>query len=385
MNEDRKSSKTAPIIVVILLVIFTGGCGLWGGDNDKASPIDNNSSTPIPGNFLSNNPITIGPANIADMVEKVSPAVVNIETNTVVSNSDVFFNNDFFRDFLGNNGITPRQNVQTGVGTGFLISDDGYILTNQHVIDKATSITVRMANNDTDYSAKVVGQDYELDLAVLKIDGNTKFTTLTLGDSDTIRVGEWVIAIGNPYGLDHTVTVGVVSAKGRPINIEKRVYRNLIQTDAAINPGNSGGPLLNTNGEVIGINTAVNSEAQGIGFAISVNTAREIINELIQTGKVTRPYIGVWLQPMDENFAAQYNLPNTGVIVANVIAGGPAEKAGLKINDVIVSLNDTNINNYEQLQDFLKTRQVGEKVMVKVIRAGKKLTIPVTLAEKPSS
>ncbi|MDD4171929.1 MAG: trypsin-like peptidase domain-containing protein, partial [Syntrophomonas sp.] len=371
MNEDRKSSKTAPIIVVILLVLFTGGCGLWGGDNDKASPTDNNNSTPIPGNFLSNNPITIGPANIADMVEKVSPAVVNIETNTVVSNSDVFFNNDFFRDFLGNNGITPRQNVQTGVGTGFLISDDGYILTNQHVIDKATSITVRMANNDTDYSAKVVGQDYELDLAVLKIDGNTKFTTLTLGDSDTIRVGEWVIAIGNPYGLDHTVTVGVVSAKGRPINIEKRVYRNLIQTDAAINPGNSGGPLLNTNGEVIGINTAVNSEAQGIGFAISVNTAREIINELIQTGKVTRPYIGVWLQPMDENFAAQYNLPNTGVIVANVIAGGPAEKAGLKINDVIVSLNDTNINNYEQLQDFLKTRQVGEKVMVKVIRAGK--------------
>ena len=385
MNNNQQFSKIVSITVLILLMLFTGGCGLVREDKDKSSSINNNNSNPIPSNFLNNNPITIGPANIADMVEKVSPAVVNIETNTVVSNSDVFFNNDFFRDFLGNNGITPRQNVQTGVGTGFLISDDGYILTNQHVIDKATSITVRMANNDTDYSAKVVGQDYELDLAVLKIDGNTKFTTLTLGDSDTIRVGEWVIAIGNPYGLDHTVTVGVVSAKGRPINIEKRVYRNLIQTDAAINPGNSGGPLLNTNGEVIGINTAVNSEPQGIGFAISVNTAREIINELIQTGKVTRPYIGVWLQPMDENFAAQYNLPNTGVIVANVIAGGPAEKAGLKINDVIVSLNDTNINNYEQLQDFLKTRQVGEKVMVKVIRAGKTLTIPVTLAEKPSS
>jgi Do/DeqQ family serine protease len=384
MNNNQQFSKIVSITVLILLMLFTGGCGLVRGDKDKSSSINNNSN-PIPSNFLNNNPITIGPANIADMVEKASPAVVNIETNTVVSNSDVFFNNDFFRDFFGNNGITPRQNVQTGVGTGFLISDDGYILTNQHVIDKASSVTVRMANNDTDYSARVVGQDYELDLAVLKIDGNTKFTTLTLGDSDRIRAGEWVIAIGNPYGLDHTVTVGVVSAKGRPINIEKRVYRNLIQTDAAINPGNSGGPLLNTNGEVIGINTAVNSEAQGIGFAISVNTAKEIINELIQTGKVTRPYMGVWLQPMDENFAARNNLQNTGVIVANVIAGGPAEKAGLKINDVIISLNDTNIKNYDQLQDFLKTRQVGEKVMVKVIRAGKTLTIPVILAEKPSA
>jgi len=343
----------------------------------------NRQNASIPGNPFST-PITIGPASIADMVEKASPAVVNIETTTVVNSStDVFFNDPFFRDFFGNNSIVPRQNVQKGIGSGFIISDNGYILTNQHVIDDASSITVHLANDDTDLKAQVVGQDYELDLAVLKIDSNNKFTTLALGDSNNIRAGEWVVAIGNPYGLDHTVTVGVVSAKGRPINIENRVYKNLIQTDAAINPGNSGGPLLNTKGEVIGINTAVNAKAQGIGFAISVNTAKEIINELIDKGKVIRPYMGIWLQPMDESFANNNNLKNGGVIVSNVLAGGPAEKAGLKRNDVITSLDDISISNYEQLQDFLKTKQVGTKVTVKLIRSGQAHTVAVTLAEKP--
>jgi len=379
MGEYRRGSMTLKIFIAILLILLVGGFlvskyGYFGINRQNAS---------IPGNPFST-PITIGPASIADMVEKASPAVVNIETTTVVNSStDVFFNDPFFRDFFGNNSIVPRQNVQKGIGSGFIISDNGYILTNQHVIDDASSITVHLANDDTDLKAQVVGQDYELDLAVLKIDSNNKFTTLALGDSNNIRAGEWVVAIGNPYGLDHTVTVGVVSAKGRPINIENRVYKNLIQTDAAINPGNSGGPLLNTKGEVIGINTAVNAKAQGIGFAISVNTAKEIINELIDKGKVIRPYMGIWLQPMDESFANNNNLKNGGVIVSNVLAGGPAEKAGLKRNDVITSLDDISISNYEQLQDFLKTKQVGTKVTVKLIRSGQAHTVAVTLAEKP--
>jgi len=380
MNEYRRNSRSIKLFLAILLILFVSGFLVFK-DGYFAAITKRNASKP--GNLF-NTQTTIGPANIADMVEKASPAIVNIETTTVVnSTTDVFFNDPFFRDFFGNNAIRPRQNVQKGIGSGFIISDNGYILTNQHVIDNASSITVHLANLDATFNAQIVGQDYELDLAILKIDSNNKFSTLLLGDSNNIRAGEWVVAIGNPYGLDHTVTVGVVSAKGRPINIENRVYKNLIQTDAAINPGNSGGPLLNTKGEVIGINTAVNAQAQGIGFAISVNTAKEIINELIEKGKVVRPYIGVWLQPMDESFATNNNIKNGGVIVSNVLVGGPAERAGVKKYDVITSLDDTSISNYEQLQDFLKTKQVGSEVMVQLIRSGKSFNVPVILAEKP--
>lgn len=380
MIEYRRNSRSIKISAAILLILFLSGFLIYKHDYFAAITKRNASIT---GNSF-NTPITIGPANISDIVEKVSPAIVNIETTTVVnSTSDVFFNDPFFRDFFGNNAIRPRQNVQKGIGSGFIISDNGYILTNQHVIDNASSIIVHLGNPETTFNAKIVGQDYELDLAILKIDSNNKFSTLVLGDSNNIRAGDWVVAIGNPYGLDHTVTVGVISAKGRPINIENRVYKNLIQTDAAINPGNSGGPLLNTKGEAIGINTAVNAQAQGIGFAISVNTAKEIINELIEKGKVVRPYIGVWLQPLDESFASNYNIKNGGVIVSNVLAGGPAERAGLKKYDVITSLDDTAISNYDQLQEFLKTKPVGSRVTVKIIRAGQSFSVPVTLAEKP--
>jgi Trypsin-like serine proteases, typically periplasmic, contain C-terminal PDZ domain len=365
-------------LAIILTILIAGACLAFKNTSFFLNNQQNIS------NKQSDNNITMGPSSIADMVAKVSPAVVNIETTVVVpSSTDVFFNDPFFRQYFGNNSIKPQQNIQKGIGSGFLISDNGYILTNQHVIDNASTITVHLVNDDTAYIAQIVGQDYELDLAVLKIDAKAKFSTLVLGDSNNIRVGEWVVAIGNPYGLDHTVTVGVVSAKGRPINIENRVYKNLIQTDAAINPGNSGGPLLNIKGEVIGINTAVNAHAQGIGFAISVNTAKEIINELIEKGKVIRPYLGIWLQPMNDNIAAQYHITNGGVIIANVLAGSPAEKAGLKKNDIITSMDDTPISGYEQLQSFLKTKQVGAQVSVKLIRAGQTHTIVIVLAEKP--
>jgi Do/DeqQ family serine protease len=379
MNKERTSKVLRTSLILVLLFLLAGTLLIFKNNYFVADAEQNKT---LPQSLTS--PVIIGPTNIADMVEKVSPSVVNIETSAVVSNAnDVFFNDPFFRQFFGNNTPKPRQNVQKGIGTGFIISTDGYVLTNQHVIDNATTITVKITDSENGYPAKVVGQDYELDLAVLKIDANREFIPMVLGDSNQIRVGEWVVAIGNPYGLDHTVTVGVVSAKGRPINIENRPYKNLIQTDAAINPGNSGGPLLNTQGQVIGINTAVNAQAQGIGFAISVNTAKDIINDLIQNGKVSRLYMGVLLQAMDANYAASHKIPNSGIIVSGVVAGGPAEKAGIKKNDVIISLNNTQIGNYDQLQEFLKTQQVSATITVHVLRGGTPLALPLTLVEKP--
>lgn len=327
--------------------------------------------------------IMIGPTNIADMVDEVSSAVVNIETSIVQEQyDDWYFFDPFFRDFIGE-APRQRQNIQRGIGTGFIISEDGYVITNQHVIDNASDILVNINNEDKKYPAIVVGQDYELDLAVLKIQSNEKFVKIKMGDSDKIRIGEWAIAIGNPYGLDHTVTAGVISATGRPIKIADRIYKNLIQTDAAINPGNSGGPLLNTNGEVIGINTAVSAQAQGIGFAISINTAKEVLDELIEKGKVIRPYMGVWLQAVDENIATHFNIPQNGVMIAEIEANGSADRAGLLKYDIIIAIDGNTINDAETLQDILKERKVGDRINIIIIRDGQEKTISLLLAEKP--
>ncbi|MDD4778966.1 MAG: trypsin-like peptidase domain-containing protein [Fermentimonas sp.] len=385
MDEKSRSKRTKRILSVLLVLIVIAG-GLLVFNNYYLVARDNEPSQAlaqlVPVNTA---PIIIGPTNIADTVERISPAVVNIETSTVVKNNslDGFFNDPFFKQFFGNDIIIPQENMQKGIGSGFIISEDGYVLTNQHVIDNANSISVTVSGNNKKYAAQVVGQDYELDLAVLKIQSNQKFATINMGDSSRIRAGEWVVAIGNPYGLDHTVTVGVISATGRPMKIENRVYKNLIQTDAAINPGNSGGPLLNTSGEVIGINTAVNAQAQGIGFAISINTAKDVLNELIQKGKVVRPYMGVLLQPIDQNIATYLKVPNRGVVVADIVAGSPAAIAGLQKYDVITNIEKKPVDNYDQLQEVLKTKQVGDNVKLSIIRNGKNVLVPLTLAEKP--
>lgn len=221
---------------------------------------------------------------IPEIVARVSPAVVTINTTEKINVSqNPFFTDPFFRQFYGRRLRTqPQSQTVQGLGSGFIISKDGYILTNEHVVSSADEIVVSLSGDDKSYSARKVFSDYNLDLAVLKIDADRNLPTLSLGNSDSTRVGDWVIAIGNPYGLDHTVTVGVISAKSRPITIENRQYKNLLQTDASINPGNSGGPLLNLEGEVVGINTAVSSEAQGIGFAIPSNTALKAINNYIK-------------------------------------------------------------------------------------------------------
>ncbi|CFW96455.1 Peptidase S1C [Syntrophomonas zehnderi OL-4] len=377
MQTDSRSSKLFKgAIVLAILLLLVGELIIFHNNKQVAetNPKTHGSSTALAST-------TVGPMNIADMVERVSPAVVNIETSVVVNNNrDLYLNDPFFRQFFGDN--QPRPNIEQGIGSGFIISKDGYILTNQHVIKGANSIKVNIGDSKK-YPARVIGQDQELDLAVLKIDPPKDLAVLSLGDSSKIRPGEWVVAIGNPYGLDHTVTAGVISALGRPVQIENRAYKNLIQTDAAINPGNSGGPLLNTNGQVIGINTAVNASAQGIGFAISVNTAKEVIDDLINKGKVVRPYMGVWLEDMDEKAAAYLNAPNYGAIVVKVISGSPAERAGIQSNDVIIGLDGKKINSSDELQTYLKSKRVGDSISVEIVRNGKNQSTKLTLIEKP--
>lgn len=320
---------------------------------------------------------------VANMVELVGKGVVNIETKIVTKTSgNPLFDDPFFWQFFGGQ-MQQQEYEQSGLGTGFIITEDGYIVTNQHVIENATEINVTINEEDTPYKATVVGEDRDLDLAVIKIESTEPFTPLKLGDSDAIRVGEWVTAIGNPYGLDRTVTVGVISATGRPLTIEDRNYRDLIQTDAAINPGNSGGPLLNLEGEVVGINTAVNSQAQGIGFAISINTAKEVLDSLISTGKVLHPYIGIGMQNVDARAAALLGTEEAGVVIAEVLEDTPAEKAGLQQYDVITAINDTKISDIDSLQDCVESHKVGEEITLHIIRSQKEMTIPVILEARP--
>lgn len=258
--------QTKKYLIVALLSFFLGGIFFV---SQQADPIAS------PTNIAAASADLTGSMNVADVVTSVGSAVVNIEATTTTS-----YANDYYR--MGRFPWYMPEQEETATGTGFIIKSNGYILTNQHVIDNADSIQVKVEGKEDSYKATVVKEDYDLDLAVLKIEASN-LPIIALGDSDSMSAGDWVIAIGNPLGLDHTVTTGVVSAKGRPITIEDRDYKNLIQTDAAINPGNSGGPLLNMQGQVIAINTAVSADAQGIGFAIPMNTAKTIIKDLINS------------------------------------------------------------------------------------------------------
>ena len=335
------------------------------------------ASAPLPG---------LGPDTIPDIVAKAGPAVVRIDTTAESpASSNPFFNDPFFRQFFGGQfSIPSRPQVTRGLGSGFIVSPDGYILTNEHVIDGADNIRVTVAGYDNPYPATVVGSDKDLDLAVLKINASG-LPTLSLGNSDAIRVGDWAIAIGNPYGLDHTVTVGVISAKGRPIQIEDRQYKNLLQTDASINPGNSGGPLLNLKGEVIGINTAVNAQAQGIGFAIPSSTVQSVFNDLISKGRVDHPYLGVYMQSVTQEAANYLGLSSqNGALVAGVVQGGPADKAGVQKGDVIVGYNGVAINSPNDLSDQVQNTPIGSQVELKIIRNGSERTLTAVIQAKKS-
>ena len=331
------------------------------------------------------------PTNIPEIVDKVGDAIVYIETTAEsTSPSDPFFNDPFFRYFFGDSfGFRTTPKVSKGIGAGFIIDPQGYIITNEHVISNAKEINVTVIGFDEPFKATVVGKDFNLDLAVLKINSTKKLPYIEMGNSDEMRVGEWVIAIGNPYRLDHTVTVGVISAKGRPVTIpdtstgKQRVYKNLIQTDAAINPGNSGGPLISLDGKVIGINTAVNAQAQGIGFAIPINTAKEVLDELITTGSVTRPFIGVALQDLTKDLAEYFKLKEAkGAIIADVVSGSPAEKAGLKRGDVILKINDTEINNSNDVSNIVSKSKVNDKLVMLILRNGQTQFVTVVVGKQ---
>ncbi len=330
--------------------------------------------------------IVIGPFDITATVKQASPAVVNIESYTRrQSDTNPFLNDPFFREFFGRDfNLRPFPETSKGIGTGFIFDKTGLIITNEHVINGATDIEVTITGFDSPLKAKVVGSDKELDLAVLKVSVNKDLPVLKLGNSAQTEVGSWVIAIGNPYGLDHTVTVGVISAKGRPVTISNRLYKNLLQTDAAINPGNSGGPLLNTNGEVIGINTAVNASAQGIGFAIPIDMVKEVLDDLVNKGKVVKAYIGVYLQPVDEELARYFGAPTTaGALVAYVAPGGPAEKAGIQRGDIIIEINRKKIKNPDDVTEIVRRSKVGENLVLQVFRDKHTEYVTVKTGEKP--
>lgn len=378
--------KNRKLLVGIILLAFVAGIAFTGGIifatggrfvNPRITAFGlPEKASELPG---------VGPNTIAEIVDKVSPAVVKIETTvTTAVSRNPFFSDPFFREFFGSDFGGPMSRVQKGVGSGFIISSDGYILTNEHVIEGAQNIQVTLVGRSNPVTAKVVGSDRELDLAVLKIDAGTNLPTLKLGNSDQIAVGNWVIAIGNPYGLDHTVTVGVISAKGRPITVEDRSYRNLLQTDASINPGNSGGPLIDLNGDVIGINTAVDASAQGIGFAIPSNTVKSILDELMGKGKITRGWLGIEMQEVTPGIASYLGYSGSGgVVVRDVVSGSPAEQAGLRQGDIITAVSGKAVSGTDDMLQRVENTKPGTKVELTVWRNRKTIRVTVTLGERP--
>ncbi|MDD3852783.1 MAG: trypsin-like peptidase domain-containing protein [Syntrophomonadaceae bacterium] len=379
-------------MIVVFVIAFLLGGAFFVYLNENSSLAENSSRNSESTAKIDNKTAVLLPSigatmSVADITEKSSPAIVNIQSQIKVNSvpNNPFFNDPFFREFFGDQfEVRPDQRYDTGIGTGFIISSDGYIVTNQHVINQADKVTVQLNGENDEIPAKVVGQDYDLDLAVLKIEGSG-YPTLPLGNSDVMRAGEMVIAIGQPFGLDHTVTVGVISAKGRPISIEDRDYRNLIQTDAAINPGNSGGPLLNSKGQVIGINTAVNAQAQGIGFAIPINTARDVLDELRSGKKIVKPFLGIQMTAVNQTVRDELNLPDKtrGVIVVEVLDGTAAARAGIKQFDIVQAIEGEAVQTAIEVQNAIASKKAGEKITLMLLRDGKQITIPVVLQAKP--
>jgi S1-C subfamily serine protease len=333
---------------------------------------------------------------VSKVVQEVGPAVVRINAErTVASNQNVppVFNDPFFRQFFGNQiPEMPEQQIQQGTGSGFIISDDGKILTNAHVVEGSTKVTVNLKDGRV-LDGKVLGVDSLTDLAVIQVQGEN-LPVAQLGNSDNLVIGEWAIAIGNPLGLDNTVTTGIISATGRSssqIGVgDKRL--DFIQTDAAINPGNSGGPLLNAQGEVIAINTAIIKNAQGLGFAIPINRAAEIAEKLILQGKVDHPYLGIAMIPLNEQTKQQLNqnegfklTDEEGVMIVKIMPNSPAAQAGLQQGDIIQSIEGEKIAEPSQVQKKVESRQVGSDLTLNLQREKQELKIPVKLGILPTN
>jgi serine protease Do len=312
------------------------------------------------------------PGNFSELAEAVRNGVVNIQVMKKAKHArfEKFGGNpfgDFFGPFEGNQPDRKQQ----GVGSGFIMSKEGYILTNNHVVEGADQIKVKLAGGK-EFEGKVVGRDPKTDLALVKIEGNADLQPLKLGNSDDLKVGNWVVAVGSPFGLEQTVTAGIVSAKGRVIG--SGPYDNFIQTDASINPGNSGGPLINLQGEVVGINTAIIASGQGIGFAIPINMAKEVAPQLQKRGHVTRGLLGVAIQDVTPELAKSLGLKESkGALVSQVVPGGPADKAEIEQGDVIVSFDGRMVDDSKDLPRIVASTTVGKTVTVKLLRNGKEV------------
>jgi serine protease Do len=381
-------SRYQLVAIVLVAMAFGRLLGvsptLFAFDIFGSSKTQETASTPSSSNAL---------PSFVETAKNAKPAVVNISTTQKVQarrrprlgpmpgpfgGEDPF--EEFFRRFFGERPPSARS-----LGSGFIISEEGYIVTNNHVIEGAETITVRLGDQG-EYEAEMIGTDDRTDIALIKIDPEKPLAAVTLGNSSDLNVGDWVIAIGNPFGLEQTVTAGIVSAKGRVIG--SGPYDDYIQTDASINPGNSGGPLLNLKGEVVGINTAIFSRTGGnigIGFAIPIDMARNIIDQLRATGKVTRGWLGVAIQQVTPELAESFGLEEPrGALVAEVTTGGPAEKIGIERGDVIVEFNGKEVKDQHELPGMVANTGVGTTAQVKVLREGKEKSFSVPLGELPA-
>ena len=330
---------------------------------------------------------------IIPIVKKASVAVVNIDVEKTAKRSASpfpFDDDPIFKRFFGDSFKDFTRSVpMKGRGSGFIVSKDGQILTNNHVVDGMDKITVSLQLVDGSkktYQARVIGSDPTYDLAVIKIEPDGELPVLELGDSDALEVGEYVIAIGNPYGFEQSVTVGVISAKNRSIHAQDVNFDDFLQTDAAINPGNSGGPLIDMDGKVVGINTAIVPYAQGLGFAIPVNKAKEIMGDLVSYGRVKRGWLGVSVRDITPEMARAYGVEGTnGAMINDVFRGDPADKAGIKRGDVVVELNGNKVKNANDFVQKVRTLAPNSIAKIQVVRKGKKMNFSVKLAERNST
>ena len=380
--------KTARRWLIVTGIVL--GLGLAGGLSFTRTPGVQHASLTVPA--VSASEAVMVPVNFTELAEKAKPGVVNIRTVKTTNGGGPVFRHFFgrnphggqdpFQDFFG---LGPqREFKQRSLGSGFLLDNEGYIVTNNHVVEDADQIKVRLSD-EAEYDATIIGRDPKTDLALIKIDAPSKdLKPLELGDSDTIPVGSWVVAIGSPFGLEQTVTAGIVSAKGRIIG--SGPYDDFIQTDASINPGNSGGPLLNLKGEVVGINTAIVASGQGIGFAIPINMAGGIINQLKDSGEVSRGWLGVGIQDLTPELAEYYAIKEKeGVLVTQTYEGDPADKAGIKEGDVIVAVDGKRIASSRELSRTVAEAGVGNKMSLTVLRDGREKEIDVKLAKRPDT
>jgi Do/DeqQ family serine protease len=410
MKDPNKANPLKKTLMYVALVCLGAGLGAWAviarivPPNAPATSLSQVTSvTPVlaqdntKDKATTKAPITDGNYNfIAEAVNRTGPAVVRINASRTVANEPLpdVFNDPFFKQFFGDEYTqrrTPRERVERGTGSGFIINKEGDIITNAHVVDGADRVTV-ILKDGRKLEGKVLGRDPLTDIAVVKVN-ETNLPMVSLGSSQNLQPGEWAIAIGNPLGLDNTVTAGIISALGRSsgqIGVDKRV--NFIQTDAAINPGNSGGPLLNRKGEVIGVNTAIIQGAQGLGFAIPIETAQRIAKQIIEKGSVSRAYLGIQMLTLDANVKKELNddqnsdfkiTEESGVLVTRVVPNSPAASAGIRQGDVIIKIDGEDVASADKIQQFVEGKSVGDKLRVELKRNGQAVNVSLEAGKFP--